>query len=114
MPEGYQPYKKEFFDPIGFDNMKVFPDGIKQLVAHYIGLKHFRNKDYDLGSFYPNSDDDRRELYKEDNYKNIAFMEVIFNLHNSEFKSYTDETKEVFKLLEEKEKVVDANPKITS
>ena len=113
LKKGYLPYKKEYFDPIGFDDMKVFPEGIKQLIAHYIGLNNFRNKQYNLDSFYQ-EDDDRRKLYKEDGYSNMAFMEVIFDLHINEFKIYTDEEADkVFKLLEEKEKAVDADPKIT-
>ena len=112
LPKGYQPYKEEYFDPIAFAGMKVFPEGIKQLVAHYIGLKHFRNKEYDLDSFYPDKDDVRRKLYKNGGYSNIAFMEVIFDLHIDEFNKYKEETDKVFKLLEEKEKAVDIEPKI--
>ena len=110
--EGYKPYKEEYFDAIGFDNMHVFPEGIKQLIAHYIGLNNFRNKEYDLDSFYPDEEDERRELYKTNGYSNVAFVEVIFDLNIDEFKTYTDETNKVFELLENKEKAVNAKPKI--
>ena len=115
LPRGYLPYKEKYFDKIGFSEMKVFPEGIKQLVAHYIGLQNFRDNKYSkkqLDSFYPDKNDSRRQLYKAGGYKHIAFMEVLFEIPGSYFNEYEKEAKKVFKLLKEKEAKVEGKPRI--
>ena len=104
--KGYEENYPEYFDAINIRDMEIFPDGIKQLVAHYIGIGHFKKCNYtkeDLDSFYF-EDDARRELYNKQ-YSNIAFMEVIFKLPYPEFDEYKKETEKTFKYLDKKKKI---------
>lgn len=96
----------DYFDAINFKEMKVFPEGIKQLIAHYIGIKNFKECNYKKGTlkgFYDDGDP-RREIYNKQ-YANIAFMEVIFKLPYQEFEEYKDETEKVFKYLDSKNEI---------
>ncbi len=120
LPEGYKKYYKDkYFGDIDFEKDIVFPDGLKQLVAHYIGIDRFRREKYsikELDAFYPNEDDYkfRKPIYDlQMEYKHISFMEVVFKFDVPEFKTYTEETNRVFKALKEIEKQTDAENKIT-
>ena len=120
LPEGYKKYYKDkYFGDIDFEKDIVFPDGLKQLVAHYIGIDRFRSKKYsddELDAFYPNEDDLklRKHIYDHQlEYENIAFMEVIFQFDVEEFNKYIEETDKVFEALRKKEKEVTNKPKIT-
>ena len=113
LPEGYLKDQncKKFFEKIGFKGMKDYPEGIKQLVAHYIGIGNFIDKVYDdkmLNSFYADPEDPRRNLYdKNRTIEHVAFMEVIYKLEGlkgkdaSKFESYKGNAESVFKRLRE-------------
>lgn len=93
---------KQIFDEIGYDNMTVFQYGIKQLVAHFIGIKNFV-KGYTakkVKDFYKNKDYGRSCIYKK--YNHVAFMEVIFKLDYPEYQTYLSETEKTFDVLKAK------------
>lgn len=93
---------KQIFDEIGYDNMTVFQYGIKQLVAHFIGIKNFV-KGYtakEVKAFYRNKDYGRSSVYKK--YNHVAFMEVIFKLDYPEYQTYLSETEKTFDVLKTK------------
>ena len=102
--EGYltnEKYKK-IFEEIGYDDMPVFQYGIKQLVAHYIGISHFINgyTQREINGFYHGEDFGRCEVYKK--YNHIAFLEVVFKLDYPEYKTYLEETEKTFEVLKKK------------
>lgn len=93
---------KQIFDEIGYDNMTVFQYGIKQLVAHFIGINNFL-KGYTakkVKAFYRNKDYGRSRVYKK--YNHVAFMEVIFKLDYPEYQTYLSETEKTFNVLKTK------------
>ena len=91
-----EPYK-HIFDNFEYDKQKVFQYGLKQLVAHYIGIRNFVNNEYYLES------SPRLELYRK--FDIVSFVEVVFRHDNDDYRVYVSESKEVFKALEkEKEK----------
>lgn len=93
---------KQIFDEIGYDNMTVFQYGIKQLVAHFIGINNFL-KGYTakaVKAFYRNKDYGRSSIYKK--YNHVAFMEVIFKLDYPEYQTYLSETEKTFDVLKTK------------
>ena len=93
---------KQIFDEIGYDNMTVFQYGIKQLVAHFIGINNFL-KGYTakkVKAFYRNKDYGRSRVYKK--YNHVAFMEVIFKLDYPEYQTYLSETEKTFDVLKTK------------
>lgn len=90
------------FNEFEYSKCKVFQSGLKQLVAHYIGITNFsnRNKDYreDMLRYYEDNDL-RANLYKTD-FENVSFIEVLFKLEDVEdFKTYKDEAEKVFEAL---------------
>ncbi len=93
---------KQIFDEIGYDNITVFQYGIKQLVAHFIGINNFL-KGYTakkVKAFYRNKDYGRSRVYKK--YNHVAFMEVIFKLDYPEYQTYLSETEKTFNVLKTK------------
>ena len=106
LPKDYKEYKdKGYFGDIDFEKETVFPYGLKQLVAHYIGIDYFRKEEYSpeqLFAFYPNEDDFLRRKTIYDNqmkYEKIYFMEVVFQLDVGEYGTYIEETEKVFDAL---------------
>lgn len=102
--EGYlnNPKYKEIFDEIEYDNMTVFQYGIKQLVAHYIGINNFI-KGYsskEIKAFYHDGDFDRSKVYQK--YEHVAFLEIVFKLPEEEFNTYLEETEKTFNVLKNK------------
>ena len=58
---------------IEFDGKQVYADGIKQIIAHLIGIEHYHN-----GDFYFNKKEDRRNgLLVKDAFK-TRFIEIVF------------------------------------
>ena len=101
--KGYleNPKYKEIFEKIEYDKATVFQYGIKQLVSHYIGIKNFQLCNYtkrNIVGFYGEHAHGRDELYNKQ-YKNVAFMEVIFELPVQQYGEYLKETEKVFNYL---------------
>lgn len=94
---------KHIFDKFEYDKQTVFQYGLKQLVAHYIGIRNFINEDLnnykDSMSKYYEARDDRLKLYRK--FDIVSFIEVIFEFpNNRDYLTYRKETKSVFKALE--------------
>ena len=88
----------DIFKEFKYSECKVFQSGLKQLVAHYIGIMNFVNhaKGYDMSKYY---DDERRNLYKK-TFTNVAFLEVIFDFEGEQtFTVYRKEADAVFSAL---------------
>ncbi len=101
-----EPYK-HIFDGFEYEKQKVFQYGLKQLVTHYIGIRHFINDDKykESMSHYYRENDPRINLYRK--FDVVSFAEVVFELPNeNKYSSYLEATKNVFKVLE-KEKIKD-------
>ncbi len=93
----------EIFEDFNYSGCKVFQYGLKQLVAHYIGITNFINRDkgYDFSCYYG---DERSDLYDKD-FKKISFMEVIYQFENKpDYIKYKKEAESVFKALEKYQK----------
>ena len=86
------------FEDFRYSDCKVFQYGLKQLVAHYIGITNFVNRftGYDLSNYY---EDERASLYKKD-FKNVSFIEVLFEFKNKpDYITYKNEATQVFEAL---------------
>ena len=101
--EGYkkEPYK-HIFDEFNYEKQSVFQYGLKQLVAHYIGICNFieDNPKYkkEMSKYYKEGDD-RIGLYRK--FDNVSFIEVVYEFKESnDYQTYLNETKLVFDALE--------------
>lgn len=104
---------KHIFDSFQYEERKVFQYGLKQLVTHYIGIKHFITEDTAkykklMKKYYRKSEVDRINLYRS--FENVSFLEVIFEFDKEpDFQQYLSETKLVFKALEQERKTDNLN-----
>lgn len=58
-----------------YENNPIYATGLKQIVAHYIGVNYFKNKQYYKCDYY----DDRNNIQTINNQK-VRFVEVLFDL----------------------------------
>lgn len=106
--DGYkkEPYK-HIFDSFDYEKQRVFQYGLKQLVAHYIGIRNFVNLDSkyisQMKKYYRTSEIDRINLYRK--FDNVSFIEIIYDFAGEiDYEDYKKETELVFSALEKEAK----------
>lgn len=92
-----------------YQGKDIFTYGIKQIIAHTIGLTNYKNGVYSQKRY--SIEDDRYHLYNKDEY-DVQFIEVIFDLKDK-FKEQFNNYHNAVNCLMKKIKTVDVLPPTT-
>lgn len=105
------PYKR-IFDAFNYDEKKGYKYGLKQIVTHYIGICNFAAKNCESYNTPCFEGDRRPDIYNK-TFKNISFVEVIFEpekdnkkdnkKYKDKYEVYINNAKEVIEKLNNKD-----------
>ena len=86
-----------------YESKGTYVGGLKQIISHYVGLLNFKGKGQDYMSGYEQDDRIKNEIHKG-SFKNISFIEVVYNLQDEKimplFNSYHSKSKDLIDILD--------------